>query len=709
MPTIFIDNKPYEVKEGQNVLHAAVSHGLNLPYFCWHPALGSVGSCRQCAVQCFKDENDTQGRMVMSCMTPATEGSRFSIEHPNAKSFRADVIEWMMINHPHDCPVCDEGGECHLQDMTVMTGHNKRRYRFKKRTFKNQNLGPNIHHEMNRCITCYRCVRFYRDVAGGEDLHAFSSADNAYFGRFEDGALESEFSGNLVEVCPTGVFTDKIFRASYTRKWDLQTAPSICQQCSLGCNMSPGERLGKIRRIQNRFNPDINGYFLCDKGRFGHQWVNNTPLPTKPISEITWPLNDDKSQVIGIASPKASLEANYALRKLVGAENFYDAQPKGDYLLAERVLEILEQYPETASVEDVRQADLVLVLGEDLTKTAPMLALAIRQNLYRHWQEKADKSKIPAWDDLAVRNAEHELPDVLYMVHNAPTKLDGLVSQRMSLDFEQISDWIPRIRAAKNPVIIAGTSLKSRPLIDLSKELRALAPQAKLCYVLPEVNSMGLALLKPKSLSDLKSPGVEAISLEPSLKSDVMAKVGDFALIDAFESELSKRAAIAFGCASFAESTGTVINNEGRAQRYYSVFERENKRPESWRILRDLGGFSWQNIDELCGDMGREFPVFEPFFAKAHHADFRVHGERISRQTLVASGRTAVNTHLSMHEPTPRVDQDSPLAYSMEGYHGDMPPDLASSYWRPGWNSVQALNALSHAPSGVKLLRRRSV
>ena len=278
MPTIFIDNKPYEVTEGQNVLHAAVSHGLNLPYFCWHPALGSVGACRQCAVQHFKDETDTQGRMVMSCMTAAIDKSRFSIEHPTAKSFRADIIEWMMTNHPHDCPVCDEGGECHLQDMTVMTGHNKRRYRFKKRTFQNQDLGPYVHHEMNRCITCYRCVRYYQDVAGGTDLHSFSIGNKVYFGRFEDGQLESEFSGNLVEVCPTGVFTDKTFRAFYSRKWDLQTAPSICQQCSLGCNITPGERLGTLRRVQNRFHPEINGYFLCDKGRFGHKFVNEKSL-----------------------------------------------------------------------------------------------------------------------------------------------------------------------------------------------------------------------------------------------------------------------------------------------------------------------------------------------------------------------------------------------------------------------------------------------
>jgi NADH-quinone oxidoreductase subunit G len=208
MITIYIDNKPHQVKPGQNLLQACLTLGFDLPYFCWHPALHAVGACRQCAVKQFKDEQDVRGKIIMSCMTPVAEGMRISVDDPEAKAFRKGVIEWLMLNHPHDCPVCDEGGECHLQDMTVMTGHSERRTRFKKRTHRNQYLGPFINHEMNRCIQCYRCVRYYRDYAGGRDLNVFSAHDNVYFGRHEDGVLESEFSGNLVEICPTGVFTD---------------------------------------------------------------------------------------------------------------------------------------------------------------------------------------------------------------------------------------------------------------------------------------------------------------------------------------------------------------------------------------------------------------------------------------------------------------------------------------------------------------------
>ena len=242
MATIYIDDRAYEVDPGKNLLEECLSKGLDLPYFCWHPALGSVGACRQCAVKQYRDENDQRGRIVMACMTPAMDGARISIRDKDAVQFRAGIIELLMSNHPHDCPVCDEGGECHLQDMTAMSGHNYRGYRFGKRTFTNQKLGPFINHEMNRCITCYRCVRYYRDYAGGKDLDAFASHNNVYFGRHEDGTLENEFSGNLVEICPTGVFTDKTLKEHYTRKWDLQTAPSVCPHCSLGCNTIVGER-----------------------------------------------------------------------------------------------------------------------------------------------------------------------------------------------------------------------------------------------------------------------------------------------------------------------------------------------------------------------------------------------------------------------------------------------------------------------------------
>ena len=326
MPTIYIDGQAIEVKQGDNVLEACLNAGMDLPYFCWHPSMGSIGSCRQCALVQYQNDEDTQGRIIMGCMTPVSEGARFSLKAENATEFREAVVESLMLNHPHDCPVCAEGGECHLQDMTVMVGHRDRRYTGKKNTHRNQYLGPLIHHEMNRCIACYRCERYYKDYAGGKDLGAQASHDHVYFGRHEEGILESEFSGNLVEVCPTGVFTDKPFLKQYSRKWDLQSAPSICHGCAVGCNIAPGERYGKVKRVHNRYHDEVNGYFICDRGRFGSGYLNSKLRldysGIKKSGGSFFAVHQQQAletaaswisgkKVAGIGSPRASIEANY--------------------------------------------------------------------------------------------------------------------------------------------------------------------------------------------------------------------------------------------------------------------------------------------------------------------------------------------------------------------------------------------------------------
>jgi NADH-quinone oxidoreductase subunit G len=311
---------------------------------------------------------------------------------------REAVIEWLMIHHPHDCPVCDEGGECQLQDMTVMAGHSLREYRFRKRTFRDQDLGPFVNQEMNRCIQCYRCVRFYRDYAGGRDFDAFFLRDRVFFGRHEDGTLESEFSGNLVEVCPTGVFTDKTLKPHFTRKWDERTAPSVCVHCSIGCNTIPGERYGVLRRIRTRFNGEVNGYFLCDRGRYGYAFVNSerrlrSPFVRgAPAGTTTRRIALERAasflatgtRAIGIGSPRASLEANFALRALVGPDRFFSGMAEPEHAMVSTILHVLRDGPvRSASLHDVELSDAVFVLGEDVTNTAPMLALALRQSVRR--------------------------------------------------------------------------------------------------------------------------------------------------------------------------------------------------------------------------------------------------------------------------------------------------------------------------------------
>lgn len=452
--TIFIDDVPYQLSTEDNLLAGVLSEKLNLPYFCWHPSMGSVGACRQCAVTQFQDEADQRGRIVMACITPVTDGMRISIKDKAASEFREQVIAAMMTNHPHDCPVCAEGGECHLQDMTVMTGHSVRKYQGTKRTFTNQYLGELVGHEMNRCITCYRCTRFYNDYAGGKDFGVYGSKNQVYFGRQSDGALESEFSGNLVEVCPTGVFTNKVFSSHYTRKWDLQSAPSVCSHCSVGCNLSIGERYGSVRRVMNRYNADINGYFLCDRGRFGIGFVNGeqrirqakgiaqqSPDKLTKLDVAKALSHFSKKDFIGIGSARASLEANFYLKQIVGAEQFSPGYDEEEMKVAAQHAQLLASH-KAPNLIDIEDSDCIFIIAEDISQSAARMALSVRQALRNAANEKAAKIGIPSWQDSAVRTIGGKLLSPLFSLQSSTTKLDDVAEQALLLPVEQIAKCI---------------------------------------------------------------------------------------------------------------------------------------------------------------------------------------------------------------------------------------------------------------------------
>ncbi len=776
MATIIVDHQSYEVDERHNVLAACLSLGFNLPYFCWHPAMGSVGACRQCAVKQYKNEQDQEGRLVMACMTPASHGTRISIADPDAKAFRASIIEWLMLNHPHDCPVCDEGGECHLQDMTYMTGHAYRRYRFPKRTYQNQYLGPFIKHDMNRCIQCYRCVRFYRDYAGGRDLNVFSSHDTVYFGRMEDGVLENEFSGNLVEVCPTGVFNDNTLFHHYARKWDLQSAQSICPHCSAGCNTTPGERYGTLRRIANRYNSQVNGYFLCDRGRFGYEYVNDErrirrPLLRAAAAKQARPEGQPQAiaysagllrharGVIGIGSPRASLEANMALRSLVGRDRFYPGVGRREQQLVEAALAVLREGPvPSASIADAEESDGVFIVGEDVLNTAPRLALALLQSLRQQPLESVDVMKIPRWDDAAARNVIQGRKGPLFIAGHRRTWLDDYATERCAAvpdDAARIAyaaahavdkhapvpahlstqhgGFAARSAAAlmqaKRPLIVTGTGAGSVAAIQAASNLaRALHRQGKpvrLSIILPECNSLGVAMMGGPSLEQ----AFEAVTRREAdtavvLENDLYRRAGDalvtkflctlrgLIVLDSLESRTTARATVVLPAATVHESDGTFVNYEGRAQRYYQVFVPEGDVGASWRWLREVarafrgtersdadsegasdGPASWKNFDDAVAATAGAVPAFARVIEAAPPAGLRLIGQKVPRQPERFSGRTAMQAHLTVHEPPPPEDPDTPMQFSMEGYRGKtIPSPLRSQMWEPGWHSNQALN-----------------
>jgi NADH-quinone oxidoreductase subunit G len=693
--TLLADGQLIRAEPEQNLLAACLAAQLDIPYFCWHPALGAVGSCRQCAVKVFDGPADTTGRIVMACMTKPAAGMRIAINDSQAAAFREAVIEMVLTGHPHDCPVCEVGGECHLQDMTVLTGHHARRYRYPKRTHLNQDLGPFIRHEMNRCIGCYRCVRFYRDYAGGDDFGVFGANRNIYFGRHEDGALQSNFAGNLVEVCPTGVFVDKPFSARFRRKWDLRATPSVCPHCAVGCNITVQERAGTLRRVVNRYNPTLNGYFLCDRGRFGAGFVNSPARlkiahdrcghelsATAAKARLAATLGE--GNVVGIGSPRASVEANFALREIVGAANFYAGFSAFEAAALHTALTILRQI-RPATVQEAEQADGFLILGDDPALVAPRLALALRQAARQTSPAKnfITATHGPGWLDAVARPAGQ----------NAPLDFAAAL-------IPQIEGAMPAgpeaaaLMGTKQPVIVAGgDAALLATAASLVLALRRAGIAAQLSLLLPEANSIGLGLLdcRPLAAALARCAGRRVLVLErdltrdPNLAPGIFASAKSITVLDHITTPATRNADLALAVASFAESDGIFVNLEGRAQPFFKAVFTESDPQPSWQILRDaaisagvLAPDHWQTHAALLTDLA----AASPSLAACARAWPTQPNARPATLPYRHSGRTAATANLDVREPMPFQHEDSPLGTTMEGV--PMP-------FSPGWNSVQSV------------------
>lgn len=788
MTTIRIDGRDCPTRTGINLLQACLEAGANLPYFCWHPELGSVGACRQCAIRQFSGPEDTKGRIVMAYMTPVSDKTILSIDDPEARDFRASIIEWMMVNHPHDCPVCEEGGECHLQDMTVMTGHNTRRYRFTKRTHRNQDLGPFVKHEMNRCIACYRCVRFYRDYAGGDDLAAFAAHDNVYFGRAEDGTLQNAFSGNLVEICPTGVFTDKPFSATYTRKWDLRGAPSVCVHCAVGCNTIVNAREETLRRVLNRYNADVNRYMLCDRGRFGHGFVNaptriRTPLRTVDGQQVPVSMTDALTafarmaadgRIVGIASPRAALETCFSLHALVGPRHFSTGQTQQEQDCATLAHVLLTRHPGVLpTLHEMESADAVLVLGEDVCATAPRLGLALRQSVRQASFHTADAARVPRWMDAAVRTLGAQCPSALYVLTPAPTDLDGVAAETLRAAPDDIArlgfaiaheidpaappvtDLAPQdallaariahaLVTAGRPLVVSGMQYGSPALMQAASSIAAALArttrEAGLSLVLPDCNSMGLAMMGGLSLETVmeraRAGGISTLiiaendltrQLSPADVAELVAAVPDIVVIDHTATPLCRQASLVLPASTFSECSGTLVSQEGRAQRFFQVVFPPAPIQSGWRWIQALAhGLDpsiphmtdlacWRDLDDVLAALARAFPHLAPVARAAPGADYRMGGQKLRSQTYRASGRTVIRSFISVRDQPPPSSPDTPFSSSMEGAYGpDMPAALVSGYQVSPWNSVQALNRFQHeiggalrgGEAGIRLLPR---
>lgn len=388
-----IDDQEIGCPEGWTVYEAATDAGIHIPTFCHHEKLVPVGACRMCLVEV----EGTLG-LQTSCTTPVREGMVVRVHtSPRAVAARKANIEFLLTNHPLDCPVCDKGGECPLQDQALADGPGTSRYVEEKRhKSKRYPLGEFIVLDQERCVLCWRCIRFLDEWADDHELDLFGRGADTRINTFQGRPLTSKWQGNTIDICPVGALTSRIFRFE-ARVWELDNTPSVCPLCSVGCNILLGVKNNEVRRIVPRENPQVNDVWMCDKGRFGHGFVDHpdrltTPLIRKDgkLQPASWGealdviaqrfraiLDKEGSQAIaGLGSTRVTNEANYLFQRFMRS------------VLRTNNVDHLERMPSGVtplqSLPDLEHRDAIVLLGTDPSTEAPLVELWIKKAVLRH-------------------------------------------------------------------------------------------------------------------------------------------------------------------------------------------------------------------------------------------------------------------------------------------------------------------------------------
>jgi NADH-quinone oxidoreductase subunit G len=514
----------------------------------------------------------------------------------------------------------------------------------------------------------------------------------------------------------------------------------------------------------------VNHYFLCDRGRFGYGFVNRADRPRQPLLRDGTTLSADAAldqaadalraarRVIGIGSPRASLEANHALRELVGGDNFYTGVAASEQALVTLAKDILARGVRTPSLREIEGFDGVVVLGEDVTQTAPRVALALRQSAKNKTVKMAAAVNVQAWQAEALANIGQGARSPVYIASFEATRLDDIAAGT----FRAAADDIARLGhavahaidgdapavagldaatgalaakiaadllAADKPLVVSGTGAQSAAVLEaaanIATALQKKGKAAGLTLCLPEANSLGLALMGGKALDDalavLENGEADALVVvendlyrrAPKARVDAaLAKAKTVVVVDHQQTATTAQAAVLLPAASFAEGDGTLVNNEGRAQRFFQVFDPVYYKPEivmheSWRWLHALQTtlqqreIDWEALDDATRHCAQAHPLLAGIVAAAPGADFRIKGLKIARSPRRWSGRTALRAPISVHEPRTPQDPDTALAFSMEGHSGpNEPSSLVPFAWAPGWNSPSAWNKFQDEVGG---------
>lgn len=648
MANIEINGKPLQVADGAMVIEAADSAGITIPRFCYHNKLSVAANCRMCLV-----EIEKVAKPVPACATPVTDGMKIFTKSTMALEAQKSVMEFLLINHPLDCPICDQGGECDLQDIAVGFGQNISRYHEQKRVVADKDIGPLISTEMTRCIHCTRCVRFGQEVAGIMELGATGRGENMRIGTYVERTVASEMSGNVIDLCPVGALTSKPYR--YTgRPWENNQAKSIAAHDCLGSNIEIETRRNKVMRVLPDDNEAINELWLSDRDRFSYLGLTHEDRLQSPMikqgntwKEVDWQtalnyayeglktvIDKDGVEKIGtLVSPSATVEEMYLTQKLMrgmGSNNIDHRLRQSDF----SDQDIAPQFPALGqSLADLENNDAVLLVGSWIRKDQPIAAHRLRKAS----RKGAKIMAVNAVDyDLNFDVEEKIISSPAEMVNSlaAITKalltlsgkaaaegLDTLLSNVAAND--AALDIAKHLHSADKSTVILGTQAMLQPqladlraLTNIIAELSgatittmsdgANAAGAWLTGAVPH-RSCGGEASSGKNAAEMLSEGMNAfilLDVEPGLDTSnpsVATKAIDNAdfvisMSPYATDEMKAVADVLLPASPFSETSGTYINAEGTWQSFAGAVTPLAETRPAWKVLRVLG-----NIFELEG------------------------------------------------------------------------------------------------------------
>ncbi len=614
MAKLTVDGTEVEVPNGASVLQACEAAGVEIPRFCYHERLSVAGNCRMCLV-----EVEKAPKPVASCAYPVADGMVVKTDTAVVRQARRGVMEFLLINHPLDCPICDQGGECDLQDQAYSYGMDHSRFAENKRAVKDKYLGPLVKTFMTRCIHCTRCIRFSSEVAGVAEMGATSRGENMEVGTYIEKALTTELSGNLIDICPVGALLNKPY--SFTaRPWELRKTDSVDVHDALGSNIRVDARGSEVLRILPRTNEDVNEEWLGDKSRFSHDGLKRRRLD-KPwvrqdgkLRPASWPeafgaiaakLKDLPGERIGaVAGDLCDAESMVALKDLMaslGSQNL-DCRQDGAALEGGR----RDFYTFNTTVAGIEDADAILLVGSNPRREAPVLNARIRKRLNQGGCPVAYVGQ-PA--------------DLTYAARHLG---DGVAA---------MEDAAEVLRGAKRPMVIVGQGALRRPdgaavlaaAWALAASVGALTPEWHGFNVLhtaaARVGALDLGFLPGpggKALPAMLGGGVDLLWLLGADEFDTAAIGADtFVVYQGHHGDRgAARADVILPGAAYTEKGGTYVNTEGRVQRGYVSVQPPGEAREDWAILRAFSAvlgkpLPYDSIQDVRDRLAAVNPVFK--------------------------------------------------------------------------------------------------